>query len=46
MMELKNTVEGFKSRLDEEEERISELKDQAVKIRTAEKKKRMKRKMA
>ena len=33
--ELKSTLEGFKSTLDETEERMSELKEKAMKLRMA-----------
>ena len=44
-MKWKNTLEGIKSRLNDTEERISELEDKVVEITIAEQKKekRMKR---
>ena len=43
--EIKNSLEGINSRITEEEEQISDLKDKIVQITTAEqnKEKRMKR---
>ena len=43
MKNMKNTLEGINSKINEAEKRISELEDRMVKITATEQKKRMKR---